>query len=46
MSLYADHTIVCEDEPSFYDTIHALIQRGLTFKAIRSELTIYLTGGF
>tara|TARA_Y100000401_G_C8320825_1_gene225144 strand:- start:2189 stop:2323 length:135 start_codon:yes stop_codon:yes gene_type:complete len=40
------HAIICEDLPSFYDAIHALIKRGLTFKAIESELTIYLTGGF
>jgi len=39
-------TIDCQTEEQFYDTIKALVERGLTFKANAATLDITLTGGF
>lgn len=38
--------IRCETEEQFYDTIAALVRRGLTFEANFTKLLITLTGGF
>lgn len=39
-------TIFCPDIAAFLDTLQGLVQRGLTFKAYHSTLTIELTGGY
>lgn len=33
-------------EEAFYDGIHAIVKKGLTFNADHDTLTITLTGGF
>ena len=39
-------TIQCGSFESFMDAIAQLVERGLTFKAETTNLTITLTGGF
>lgn len=39
-------TITHQTEHDFYDTIEALVKKGLTFEANGSTYTITLTGGY
>jgi len=38
--------IQCDSLTAFYDVIAGMVERGLTFYADQSELTITLTGGY
>ncbi len=39
-------TIYCNNLEEFYNAIAACVERGLTFDARHSDMTINLTGGF
>lgn len=39
-------TIECQTSTEFFDTIKGMVERGLTFKACASTLSITLTGGY
>jgi len=38
--------ITCQNLREFYDTIAAMVERGLTFEAYTFDMTIELTGGY